>query len=118
MKHLTVLFLLAALSAPLEAANSLPESQTEMIDIWASILYCRAIYEEPNIKNRVYEGDRQSCNQADRALDSHAQNKYSETDAQTLLKHAQHKSAVIRYNTRSVQQAVAACRELCRSYND
>ena len=104
-------------TVPLYAGNTLPDTQSELIDIWGSVLYCRAIYDEPEISERIYGGDRESCNEAHRSLGMHALDSWPEEDAQAIFGHAEHKAAVIRYNTRSVQQAVAACRELCRAYN-
>ena len=112
------LLVLALLPAVLHAVNTLPESESEAIDVWGSVLYCQAIYDEPGVSDRIYEGDRNSCNEAHRSLGMHVLDTFPEEDAQTLFEHARHKASVIRYNTRSVQEAVAACRELCRSYND
>lgn len=103
---------------PVYAGNTLPDNQSELVDVWGSVLYCRAIYEEPAISERIYEGDRESCNEAHRSMGMHALESWPEEEVQTVFEQAQHKSAVIRYNTRSVQAAVAACRELCRAYND
>jgi hypothetical protein len=105
-------------ATPLFAASTLPDSQSELVDVWGSVLYCRAIYDEPAIRDRIYEGDRESCNEAHRTIGMHALDSWPEEDTRAVFEHAQHKAAVIRYNTRSVQEAVAACRELCRAYND
>lgn len=113
-----MLLLMALAISPVNAGNPPPDSQSDLIDIWGSVLYCRAIYEEPDIRGRIYEGDRESCNEAHRSLGMHALDSWPEEEVQTVFEHAQHKSAVIRYNTRSTQEAVAACRELCRTYND
>ena len=118
MKSITLFLSLILVCAPLCASNELPSSKSELVDIWGSVLYCRAIYEEPNISGRIYDGDRQSCNEANRRIAAHAQRSYSQTDTRAVFEHAKHKAAVIRYNTRSVPEAVTACRELCRSYND
>lgn len=112
------LFLSVIVMAPLYAANTLPETDSELIDIWGSVLYCRAIYEEPDISGRIYQGDRDACNEAHRSLGMHALEAWPDEEVRTLYDHAQHKAAVIRYNTRSLQEAVGACRELCRAYND
>lgn len=117
MRRITLL-LIALAALPVNAGNPLPGNQSELIDIWGSVLYCRAIYEEPDISGRIYEGDRDSCNEAHRSLGMHALDSWPEEEVQTVFEHAQHKSAVILYNTRSTQEAVAACRELCRAYND
>lgn len=113
-----ILLLMALAISNVYAGNTLPRSQSELIDVWGSVLYCRAIYEESDISGRIYEGDRESCNEAHRSLGMHALDLWPEEEVQTVFEHAQHKSAVIRYNTRSTQEAVAACRELCRAYND
>lgn len=118
MNHKALLVSLMLGGNALSAANSLPESDPELIDIWGSVLYCGAIYDEPAIRDRIYQGDRQSCAQASEKLAMHAQQSRSLEETRTIFDHASHKAAVIRYNTRSVQEAVAACRELCRSYND
>ncbi len=112
------LFLAVFAIAPLHAGNPLPGTESELIDIWGSVLYCRAIYDEPDISSRIYAGDRESCSVAHRSLGMHALDTWPEEDVRTLFGHAEHKAAVIRHNTRSVQEAVAACRELCRAYND
>jgi hypothetical protein len=111
-------FLTTFVITPLFAGNTLPDTQSEMIDVWGSVLYCQTIYEEPEISERIYRGDRESCNEAHRSMGMHALESWPEEEVRTVFEHAQHKSAVIRYNTRSVQEAVAACRELCRAYND
>jgi hypothetical protein len=118
MKSFVPFLLLALFYSPASAENQPPSSPAELVDIWGSVLYCRAIYEEPNISQRIYDGDRQSCAVAHRALGSHTLNSYPETQARDLFDQAQRKASIIRYNTRSVQEAVAACRELCRPYVD
>jgi hypothetical protein len=113
-----ILLLMVLAISPVNAGNPLPGNQSELIDIWGSVLYCKAIYDEPDISGRIYEGDRKSCDEAHRSLGMHALDSWPEEEVQAVFEHAQHKSAVIRYNTRSIQEAVAACRELCRAYND
>jgi len=112
------LVLTACFIAPLSASNTLPGSESDLVDVWGSVLYCKAIYDEPNISGRIYEGDRESCNEAHRKLGMHTLESFAEEESRTIFEQAQRKAAVIRYNTRSVQEAVAACRELCRAYND
>jgi len=114
----TIFFLLIIASGPLFAANTMPETESELADVWGSVLYCRAIYDEPAIRNRIYQGDRDSCNNAHRMLGMHALETFSDDSSQAIFGQAQRKAAVIRYNTRSVQEAVGACRELCQGYND
>ena len=117
-KLITVILMMLFAGSSLHAANPLPDTESELIDIWGAVFYCQAIYEEPDVRNRIYEGDRTSCNKAHRALGLHALDRYPDEEVRTLYEHAQHKAAVIRYNTRSVQEAVSACRELCSSYDD
>ncbi|MFC1740156.1 hypothetical protein ACFL0N_01595 [Pseudomonadota bacterium] len=118
MKNLTFAILLLAVNASLSAASPLPDSDSELIDIWGSVLYCGAIYEEPDISGRIYEGDRQSCTEARKKVATHVQSSRSLADTRAIFEDASRKAQVIRYNTRSVQEAVTACRELCRIYND
>jgi hypothetical protein len=118
MMRLVSFLLLTLASVPVAADISLPESKSELIEVWSSVLYCRSIYEEPDIRGRIYDGDRNSCNEANRSMASHTQSNHPEAEARTVFESAQKKAAVIRYNTRSVQEAVTACRELCRSYSD
>lgn len=118
MMRWLILCLTIMATAALDADNALPDTQSELIDIWGSVLYCRAIYDEPEISERIYQGDRTSCDDAHRSLGMHALDSWPDEEVQAIFGHAQHKSAVIRYNTRSIQEAVSACRELCRAYDD
>jgi len=104
-------------SQPVMAGGELPETQVEIQDSWSSIFYCQAIYQEPDVKGRIYAGDLQSCEKADSLVRWVISQRYSPREQEILEQIARNKSNAIRYNTRSVQEAIMACRQQCRQYS-
>ena len=102
------------LSLPLAAMENIPQSQAEVQDTWGSVFYCQEIYGEPRVKGRVYPGDLQACEKSDALIRWSISSRYSPEDRQVLEQNARNKAAAIRYNTRSVEEAVQACRQQCR----
>lgn len=92
-----------------------PFSRTELVDTWGSILYCLAVYEEPGVEGRIYQGDLRSCETAGQVVAGIARRDYSEPEVQQIALEAGRKASIIRYNTRSIQDAVFACRQQCRN---
>ena len=99
------------------AGEDLPQTPVEIQDSWSSIFYCQEIYQEPDVKGRVYAGDLQSCEKADQLIRWSISHRYSPRDREILEQNARNKSVAIRYNTRSVQEAIMACRQQCRHYS-
>ena len=99
------------------AGDELPKTPTEIQDAWSSILYCQAIYQEPDVKSRIYAGDLESCEKSDALIRWSISRQYSPQDRQILERNARNKSTAIRYNTRNVQEAIMACRQQCRQYS-
>ncbi len=108
--------LAAAILIPLTSsfATTLPSTTTELVDTWGSVLYCQGIYKEPDVRGRIYAGDLQACDKSDRLLRWLAEANYSQSERKMLEQGTSRRAAAIRYNTRSVQDAVTACRQLCR----
>ena len=102
------------LSLPLAAMEDIPQSPAEVQDTWGSVFYCQEIYGEPRVKGRVYPGDLQACEKSDALIRWSISSRYSPEDRQVLEQNARNKAAAIRYNTRSVEEAVQACRQQCR----
>jgi hypothetical protein len=92
-----------------------PASTAQLIDMWGSVKYCRAIYAEPQLRSRVYAGDHASCEKAEGILRDLMTSDYPVGDWQHISLAAEQKAAAIRYNTRSVNEAVTACRQQCRA---
>ena len=107
---------LILLFQPANAGDKLPETPSEIQDAWSSVLYCQTIYQEPDVKDRIYAGDLQSCEKADSLIRWLISRDFSPRDRHTLEQNARNKSGAIRYNTRSVQDAIMACRQQCRHY--
>jgi len=99
------------------AGGEMPESPDEIQDSWSSIFYCQEIYQEQNVKGRIYPGDLQSCEKSDRLIRWLISTRYSPRDRQVLEQNARNKSGAILYNTRSVQEAIMACRQQCRQFS-
>jgi hypothetical protein len=104
-------------SSPVITGDELPETPAEIQDSWSSIFYCQDIYQEPEVKGRVYPGDLQSCDKADKLIRWSISSLYSPQNRQILEQNARNKSGAIRYNTRSLHEAVTACRQQCRQFS-
>lgn len=109
--------ILVLFSTPACPGDNLPVTPAEILDSWSSILYCQRIYQEPEVKGRVYQGDILSCENSDKLIRWVISNRYSLQNRQVLEQNAVNKSAAIRYNTRSVQEAIMACRQQCREFS-
>lgn len=114
---LVMSLVLVLFSTPACPGDDLPATPTEIQDSWSSILYCQRIYQEPELEGRVYQGDILSCEKSDKLIRWIISNRYSPQNRQVLEQNAVNKSAAIRYNTRSVQEAVMACRQQCREFS-
>lgn len=112
---LTIIPFLVSLSA--HAGDELPGTPAEIQDVWSSVFYCQEIYQEPEVKDRIYTGDLESCEKSDQLMRWLVSRRYSAKDRQLLEQNARSKSRAIRYNTRSVQEAITACRQQCRQYS-
>lgn len=111
---LCIILLGAAYANHASAQETLPETMADFQDTWSSVFYCRKIYQDAAVRNRVYAGDLQACENADALIRGMAESRFSTQDRQIVEKNAVNKSNAIRYNTPSVQEAVAACRQQCR----
>ena len=89
-------------------------SRTDIVDTWGSVLYCQSIYQEPDIKGRIYPGDLQACDESHRLMVDLVNRDYPPRERQEIAGDAMKKASAIRYNTRSAQDAVGACRQQCR----
>ena len=108
---------LVLFTASASPGNDLPANPAEIQDNWSSILYCQKIYQEPEVKGRVYQGDILSCENADQLIRWMISSRYSSHNRQVLEQNAIGKSAAIRFNTRNVQEAIMACRQQCREFS-
>lgn len=103
-------------SAPAAVAEKLPLfSRTDLVDTWGSLIYCQGIYEEPDVRGRVYQGDLQACSESGQRIKGLVNRDYSPAQARQIALDSARKAAAIRHNTRSIQDAVAACRKQCRT---
>jgi hypothetical protein len=89
-------------------------SRMDIVDTWGSVLYCQSIYQEPDIRGRVYPGDLQACDDSHRLMVDMVKRDYSSQERQEIARDAMKKASAIRHNTRSAQDAVGACRQQCR----
>jgi hypothetical protein len=115
-KHSCLLILMLLSSIESAYSQEIPTAPVEIQDTWGSILYCQALYEEPQIKGRVYPGDHEDCRNADALMRWSISRGFGLADQAALEKAAKAKSRVIRHNTRDTQAAVQACREQCRVF--
>jgi hypothetical protein len=116
--HLSALQVLLALSglillSPLSAQGP-PLTQRDVEDTWSSVFYCQNLYREPEIKMRIYENDTQACRKSDSLVRWVISTRWSPADREILERNSMGKAGAIRYNTRSPQEAVTACRNRCR----
>ena len=89
-------------------------SRMDIVDTWGSVLYCQSIYQEPDIKGRIYSGDLQACDESHSLMVDMVNRDYPPRERQEIARDAMKKASAIRYNTRSAQDAVGACRQQCR----
>jgi hypothetical protein len=108
-------FLALVVSCP-AASETHAMERSQLVDAWSAVIYCRNIYEEPDIRGRIYPGDRNSCEAAHANLGRMALSGRPPEEAQAIAAEAGQKARVIRYNTRSAQDAVPACRQQCREF--
>ena len=107
---LTAIAMLVLAPGQLPADSDGELSRSELVDAWASILYCQSIYEEPSVRGRVYKGDRDDCNAAQEHLSATAEDRGPGAEIEHIARDAAQKAAAIRYNTLSLDDAVTACR--------
>lgn len=89
-------------------------SRMDIVDTWGSVLYCQSIYQEPDIRGRIYPGDLQACDDSHRLMVDMVNRDYPSQERQEIARDAMQKASAIRHNTRSAQDAVGACRQQCR----
>jgi len=93
-------------------------TKPELIDDWGSVIYCQAIYEEPDVRGRIYPGDHEACGRAYDLMVYRVKSSYTPREGQEIAQNAARRATAIRHNTRSVQEAIAACRHQCRAFSE
>ena len=91
-----------------------PSTSSRSSTTWSSVFYCQNLYREPEIKPRIYENDTLACRKSEGLVRWVISTRWSRADQQILERNSMSKAGAIRYNTRSPQEAVTACRNRCR----
>ena len=112
-RRLTTATALVFLSPPLWALDVDKLSWTETREKWGQVLFCKRIYNFPEVKSRLYDFDIEHCDQAEQ-LFVDGVSRFSKQNQVLLKNQAEQHAIMLNLNTSEPYHSVKACREYCR----